>query len=654
MRYRHVATYIGPEAPFVTNITNLRVHAGTDGHALYSITHVGGGIAAYRIASADQPIEMIAAQPHAASLGYGGIPDTSIVTLEGGPVLFGTGLSDALGAGIRLGDGGDFGENAQLSATLPADVIRLGQFQTPQGSFLYSARSGQTAFDIWRLDEGGTISHVTQAALPVGLGVQGTRIDDMLVATLGDRSFIVSASAAGNYVAVQMIRADGSVGTAQMLWSWRGLGMDQPSHLGAVTLGGVTWLVVGAAQSSSLTTMRLTYEGELLPADHVIDERSTRFDGATALATVTMDGRAFVFVGGGDDGISVFTLLPEGRLMHLTTLVDTDDRALADVSALSAVAIDGKIALFASSRTESGITQFVFEPGAIGMTQVVGAGWQSGTEGNDMMQASAETRGLDGGRGDDILIAGGSPVQLTGGAGADVFVPVEVNGKITITDFEPGLDRLDLSFLGMVRSTAQLVFSPQPYGIKIFYGNSVIWVMTRDNTMLQADAFDNSLFPVAHYAPPNMRTTVAGTGRNDTLTAARNGSDIFGHAGNDLLLGGPGNDNLHGAAGHDTLEGRDGNDRIYGGDGNDRLLGGNGNDLLWGGNGNDNIVGGAGADALRGDAGNDTLAGHDGDDQLFGGDGNDLLFGGLGNDSLVGGAGADTLRGDGGNDTLAG
>lgn len=683
MRYRHVATYIGSQAPFVTNIAHLQTYAGPEGCALYSITHVGGGIAAYRITSADKPIEMTATRPHAASLGYAGTPNASIVTLGDAPVLFGTGLRNALSSGIRLDDEGGFRDGVRLTGpgALPADVIRLGQFQTAQGDFLYSARNGQTAFDIWRLADDGTVRHVTRAVLPLGSGTQGTEIDDTLVATLGDRSFIVSASGTGNYVAVQMIHADGSVGAAQMLWSDRGLGMDQPSHLGTVTVSGVTYLVVAASQSSSLTTMRLTYAGELLPADHVIDERSTRFAGATALETVEVDGRAYVFVGGGDDGISVFTVLPEGRLMHVATLADTNDRTLADVSALSAMVIDGRIALFVASRTERGITQFVFEPGVIGRTGVVGAGWQSGTEGSDMMQASAGTTVLNGGAGDDILIATSKPVQMTGGAGTDVFVPMEVNGQITITDFEPGVDRLDLSFLGMIRSTAQLRFNPQSNGIKIFYGNSVIWVMTRDNTMLQASAFDNSLFPIAHYAPPQMRTKVVGTSRNDTLTASRYGSDIHGQAGNDLLLGGAGNDSLYGQAGNDTLNGANGNDRLFGGpgndslvggagadtlqgdagndtlkggNGNDRLFGGTGNDRLFGGSGNDSLVGGAGADTLWGDAGNDTLTGDGGNDRLFGGAGNDRLLGGVGDDSLVGGAGADTLRGDGGNDTLTG
>ncbi|MFC3570659.1 M10 family metallopeptidase C-terminal domain-containing protein [Paracoccus simplex] len=689
MRYRHVATYTGADAPFVTNITDLQTHAGPDGHALYSLTHVGGGMVAWHVVSADQPIEVMTTRAYPAGIGHAGPPSASIVTLGGNPVLIGTGLRAGPDPGIRLDSQGGFQDGAGPGA-LPADLIGLQQLQTPLGDFLCSARNGQTAIDIWRIGADGGLGHVTRAALPAGSGIQGTEIDALHVTTLADRSFIIAASGLGNYVSVQIVMADGTLGPVQMLWSYRGLGMDQPSHLDTVTVAGVTYLVVAGAQSSSLTTMRLTYGGELLPADHVVDERSTRFAGATALETVTMDGRAFVFVGGGDDGISVFTVLPDGKLLHLTTLVDTDDQTLADVSALSAAVIDGRIALFVSSRTESGITQFVLEPGSIGKTGVVGAGRQTGTGGSDLMQASAGTTVLDGGAGDDILIAGAEPLRMTGGAGADVFVVKEVGGKITITDFEPGVDRLDLSFLGMIRSTDQLVFRPQAFGIKIFYGNSVIWVTTPDNSMLQAGAFDNSLFPIAHYEAPDMRTTVSGTLRNDTLSAGRNGSNVFGYAGNDLLLGGAGNDDLSGALGNDTLRGGDGNDRLFGGDGNDRLFGSTGNDRLWAGSGDDALAGGAGNDTLRGETGHDLLYGEGGDDAMFdllgnntlwGGDGNDLmqtgtgndrlyggpgsdtliagagldyLFGGLGNDSMAGGAGIDTLLGGEGNDWIDG
>lgn len=250
-----------------------------------------------------------------------------------------------------------------------------------------------------------------------------------------------------------MIRADGSIGGAQMLAD-RGLGLNQPSHLATIEMNGVTYVVVASSQSSSLTTLRLNYV-ECLLSDHIIDELTTRFRGTTALDAVTVDGRAFIFAGGGDDGISVFTLLPDGRLMHLTSLADTLDYAMADVSSLSARVIDGRIVLFVGSQTEQGITWFVFDPGQVGLTQIVGERWQHGTTGNDVMQAGAETTGMMGGAGDDVLVASNSPVQMSGGDGADTFVAREVNGRIIINDSELGVDRLDLSLLGMIRSTGQ-------------------------------------------------------------------------------------------------------------------------------------------------------------------------------------------------------
>ena len=50
--------------------------------------------------------------------------------------------------------------------------------------------------------------------------------------------------------------------------------------------------------------------------------------------------------------------------------------------------------------------------------------------------------------GDDRLVGGAGADTLTGGAGADTFVYSSVRDALdTITDFTPGIDRLDLSAL---------------------------------------------------------------------------------------------------------------------------------------------------------------------------------------------------------------
>ena len=134
--------------------------------------------------------------------------------------------------------------------------------------------------------------------------------------------------------------------------------------------------------------------------------------------------------------------------------------------------------------------------------------------------------------------------------------------------------------------------------------------------------------------------------------------DVFGDAGDDLMIGG---------AFDDLLNGGDDNDDLRGRDGDDLLVGAEGDDMLWGGNGDDELQGGVGADTLIGGAGNDLLVGGDGADTINGGDGDDLIQGGAsdgvnnqflrgegGNDEIVGGETRDIMNGGTGDDNLSG
>lgn len=137
---------------------------------------------------------------------------------------------------------------------------------------------------------------------------------------------------------------------------------------------------------------------------------------------------------------------------------------------------------------------------------------------------------------------------------------------------------------------------------------------------------------------------------------------MYGHLGNDTLVGGSGNDNLVGGPGNDTVDGRGGDDRVVGVTGNDTLHGGDGNDnifgtagvnLIHGGDGNDTIYGSPDADEIHGDAGDDTVYALGGENKIFGGAGNDSLTGGNEADEIDGGEGRDAILALGGDDILS-
>lgn len=157
-----------------------------------------------------------------------------------------------------------------------------------------------------------------------------------------------------------------------------------------------------------------------------------------------------------------------------------------------------------------------------------------------------------------------------------------------------------------------------------------------------------------------------GSAFNDTITAANQAWELWGHDGNDVVRAGSGTTFLHGGSGDDTLEGGAEGDYLIGGAGFDLVsyensdaavtvsltgtgsaAGGHAEGDLFVSNGEpslsvEGIIGSAFADTLTGSATvGSYLDGAAERDKLQGGSGNDTLIGGTGNDTLDGGSGTD-------------
>jgi Ca2+-binding RTX toxin-like protein len=133
-------------------------------------------------------------------------------------------------------------------------------------------------------------------------------------------------------------------------------------------------------------------------------------------------------------------------------------------------------------------------------------------------------------------------------------------------------------------------------------------------------------------------------GPGDDLRAAdHDGAEVYGHQGEDTLLGADGADRMFGGQGGDRLNAGAGDDLVYGNLARDTLFGGDGADTMFGGQDDDLLSGDGGGDRLWGNKGDDTLRGGDGADTLAGGPGNDTLTGGSGSDVFVWGTGDDWI-----------
>ncbi len=604
--------------------------------------------------------------------------------------------------------------SAFLSTALPTETqaVEILVVTTAGGeTFLFAARPSGSGIGVFRLPSSGDpvpLSHLADTGETYLAGVR-----TMTSVRIGTETYLIAGSQGEDGLTVLRLGTGGSLTPVDSLGPAQLVPINDVMALRTVEIGGRVFVIAGSAGSSSLTVFEMAPDGRMQVIDHVVDSLGTRFQGVQQFEVVTVGDRVFVIAAGADDGLTLFTLLPDGRLLHLQTLADTQALGLSNVTALEVVMVNGQLQILAISGAEAGLTVIELDLSSLGALIEGGSGTVTGTNGNDLMRGAEAVVALNGGAGDDILIDGAGSQTLTGGAGADVFVFTEDGVTDTILDFDPTRDRIDLTLLPFFRNPSQVQVTYTTDGAILVFGDETIVVrtvngrpLTPAQIALMTFGTEAMRFDVERGTSQPPRPVLNGTSGNDSLTGGAAGEDFIGGAGNDTLSGGGGDDlfvggagfdvvsfasltqgmvidladparssavfrtaaydgiegfiatdladRLFGAGGNDWFDAAAGDDSLFGWLGQDTLAGGGGNDWLDGGTGADRLDGGAGADTIFGGWGNDTLSGGVGDDKMVGGRDDDSLSGATGNDTLSGGEGRDTLAGGDGNDVLDG
>lgn len=381
------------------------------------------------------------------------------------------------------------------SPSLPSAAIM--EFGSGEGA----ARGGQSLSLRVAQDDGPAIAYRIGAdgwlsASSAGdgtLGTKGPRGDfrlDGAVALAGTDGLLVVAETGSAGLASYRVGGRGLLDKVDAVGAETGLGIAAPAALELAHAHGRTWAVLAAEGSGSLTVMELKPGGRLIPVDQLIDTADTSFAGADRLSVETVRGQSFVTVSGSEGGSSLFTLLPDGRLVHLES---TGGNAAA-APGLS------DLDLSDLGRVRDGT-------GDPGRDKIKGGGKDdlliagegrdvlTGRGGDDILVAGDGRGTLKGQKGADLLVsgdgdAGGKGTKMFGGAGADTFVLAPVaKGCHVIADFEAGIDRLDLSAALGLMDPDQLVIKGRAWGAMIKLDGTKVKVRGDDGPFDAEDLF---------------------------------------------------------------------------------------------------------------------------------------------------------------------
>jgi Ca2+-binding RTX toxin-like protein len=133
-----------------------------------------------------------------------------------------------------------------------------------------------------------------------------------------------------------------------------------------------------------------------------------------------------------------------------------------------------------------------------------------------------------------------------------------------IADFEPGLDRLDLSAWPMLHDPAGLTITPTASGAEIARGDETLLLRQVGGGTITGAEILAAIIDAPHRQP--FLDLIGGPGGYlsrrfadaDTLQGGAGMDTILGGGGDDTLSGDGSEDSLHGGEGDDTLQRRHG------------------------------------------------------------------------------------------------
>ncbi|MBU2867848.1 calcium-binding protein, partial [Pacificibacter marinus] len=626
---------------------------------IYTSTSLAGGIVSYRL-SEDSVPELIDTQSLNGASNLPVMHGVSVIALDGRNIFLSGSSGSHEMTGYVLADDGRIVQRFTADWGPVDNGATHVEFMEVDGhTFVVTASEYGAGISVFELtEEGSTLTFEISNDNSGGLNT----VASMDCVTLNGNTYVITASTEQNEIQSFQIDSSGTLIPVSMIGALNGLGIEAPTGMEIVTVNGMTTILVASSVSDSLSVLRLSDDGTLTPIDHVIDTTHTRFENVGEMNVFTVDDHVYVLVSGTDDGLSLFTVLPNGRLHHLESLERDGTNGLNSISAIEVVQVVDDLQIFIASGTGDGLFQFDFATSEIGRTLVGAESTETlnGTEKDDVISAGLGDDTLRGNAGDDILVDGADANIFWGGSGSDTFVMAPDGGDIdTVMDFERGNDILDLTTFGMLYSSEQISVISTSYGALVTFRDEVFEIHSNDGYSLNS----NDLFAESFLGPDRPYLSVV--------------NELYGTAQSDILLGGNASDIIHGYSHADTLMGGVGDDVLIGGDGADILDGGDGTDLAqytdatagitadlqysYANTGIaagdtyisiENLYGSSFADSLRGDAGNNTISGHDGNDLIYGRAGDDILYGMNGNDVLLGGDGADSLDGGAGLDRV--
>ena len=348
----------GAQPDSLVGLTDLQVYQNGGEATLFATTRGDGWLSAYDIGASPGQTRLEAQWRLAPGLLQLETTDLVLRDTGGTPQLFLAGLNASALTGVRVdldGSGNPFSGSATASAS-GWDMGLLTEMELfgngAQG--IAALRSGGLVNMSFGSGNTLSVSNISQSG-----ALRSEQAADIVSTTLNGNTYAFVSY--GRADTISMFRLEnGTMRNMANVDAADGLWVEGPGAMAVTSdANGTPYLIVAASGSSSLSVLEIGANGQdLTPVDHLVDDRSTRFSDVSRVTSVTVDGQSFVVAAGNDQGISLFTILPGGRLQHVAAMAADATSPLRGITALEAIATSNGIRVWVSTYSAPYLTEF--------------------------------------------------------------------------------------------------------------------------------------------------------------------------------------------------------------------------------------------------------------------------------------------------------
>ena len=130
-----------------------------------------------------------------------------------------------------------------------------------------------------------------------------------------NRDYILAASADGARLTLYQVTSANSFVEITYVDAQGGLPISDFSGIEYLDLGGRDFVVASGSENSALVVLEIDRDLKFHLRDYVVDDRSTWFDAVRTFDVATYRDRGFVLAAGAERGLSLFEVMPDGRLI---------------------------------------------------------------------------------------------------------------------------------------------------------------------------------------------------------------------------------------------------------------------------------------------------------------------------------------------------